>query len=238
LELRAAFALSETTAEHVRNFRIDRLAKVVSGETPAMLEEGAKMILHIIPLCAFDPGAKFDVNSLTSDLSRIQPIYTTSWGHRFNFDGVLSYSASPQSPFSHSYLQVFRNGAIEAVETLLLDDRYGKHTIPSIAYEAELLKALPRFLSIQKQLSVEPPLFIMFSLLGVKGYTMAVDQIRFFGLEPHAIERDALLVPEVMIERFEVNPAEIMRPIFDAVWNATGYPRSMNYDNGGKWVAH
>jgi hypothetical protein len=76
------------------------------------------------------------------------------------------------------------------------------------------------------------------SLLGVKGYTMAVDPIRFFGLEPHAIERDALLVPEVMIERFEVNPAEVMRSIFDAVWNATGYPRSMNYDDGGKWVGH
>jgi hypothetical protein len=91
---------------------------------------------------------------------------------------------------------------------------------------------------IQKQLAVEPPLFIMLSLLGVKGYTMAVDPIRFLGHDLHPVDRDTLLVPEVMIDRFDISPAEFMRPIFDAVWNATGFPRSMNYGESGKWVAH
>lgn len=237
-ELRTAFALSETTAESIRNFRVDRIAKVVSGETPVKPYKGAKIILHIVPLRAFEPGVKFDVNSLVRDPSRIQPMCTASWGHCFNFDGVLSYSVSSQSPASHSYLQVFRNGAIEAVEALLLNDVHAERTIPSIDYERELLKALPGFLMIQKGLNVEPPLFIMLSLVGVKGYTMRVDRFPLLLDEPYPIDRDSLLVPEVMIDRFDIHPADAMKPIFDTIWNSTGYSRSMNYDKAGKWVGH
>ena len=235
-ELRAAFALSETTAERIRNFRADRLARIVSGETPVPLDRGAKIVLQIIPLSAFDPGARLDVNSLLRDVSRLEPIYAYSWSNRLNFDGILTYAQSPKSNYAHTYLQVFRSGIIEAVEAYLLSNQEGKRIIPSVAYEKELLKAFPRFVSIQKQLGVEPPLFIMLSLLGVRGYTMAVNRSRFLGDEAHPIDRDALLVPEVMVESFEFDSAEILKPILDAVWNATGWPRSMNYDESGKWI--
>lgn len=33
-----------------------------------------------------------------------------------------------------------------------------------------------------------------------------------------------------MIENFDVNLAEVMKPIFDTVWNAAGYIGSPNYD--------
>lgn len=49
-ELRAAFVLSETTTERIRDFRIERLSKIIAGETPVLLNETAKIILHIILL--------------------------------------------------------------------------------------------------------------------------------------------------------------------------------------------
>lgn len=134
-----------------------------------------------------------------------------------------------------TYLQIFRNGIIEAVEAFLLRGADGP-IIPSVAYEKELLDALPRFLSIQKKLGVEPPLFIMLTFLGVAGFTMAVDRARFIWREDHPIDRDSLLIPEIMIEKFECNAAEVMKPAFDAVWNAAGWPKSMNYNDEGKWV--
>lgn len=70
-ELRAAFALSETSAERIRNFRLERLGKIVAGETPIALEENPKIVLHIIPFSAFDPVAQFDVSSLESGLSSL-----------------------------------------------------------------------------------------------------------------------------------------------------------------------
>lgn len=241
-EIRAAFALSETTGERMRNFRMERLSRIVAGETPVPLDETPKIVLHIIPFGVFDPAAKFDVASLARDTGRLQPIYSRGWNHRHNFDGFLTYAPLPESGTAHSYLQIFRNGSIEAVEAYLLRPRDDQRRIPSVTFEGELFDSLVRFLAIQKQLGVEPPLFIMLSLLGVSGYTMAVDPSRFpdalhfpWG-EARSIDRDALLLPEIVVEDFECDPAEVMRPVFDAIWNAAGWPRSMNYDETGKWI--
>ena len=229
-ELRALFALSETTTQRIRNFRVERLGKIIAGEAPIALDKSPKIVLHIIPLNAFDPTKKYDLESL--DSSSLQPINTSSWDHRYNFDGILAYGQFPKSTSAYSYLQIFRNGIIEAVETYLL--REG--VIPSVTFEEELLKALPRFLTIQKKLGVEPPLFIMLSLLEVSGYTIAADRKYFWRRNNYSIDRDTLVIPEILIESFECDPAEVMKPIFDTIWNAAGWPRSMNYDENGKWV--
>jgi hypothetical protein len=224
-ELRAAFVLSETTTERIRNFRIERLSKIVAGETPVILNPTPKIILHIIPFSAFNPASRFDVSSLANDTGRLQPISAGSWDSRHNFDGYLSF-AEPLT-----YLQVFRNGIIEAVNTSIIRPDGSRRTIPS-SFEIILLEALPRFLSIQKQLGVEPPLFIMLSLLGVLDYIMGVNS-RF---DTYPIDRDALILPEIIVENFECNPSEVMRPIFDSIWNASGLPRSMNYNANGERV--
>lgn len=238
-ELRAAFALSETTSERIRNFRAERLSMIVAGETPVAVGEGPKIVLHIIPFDAFDPSAKFDVASLVRDSrdSRLKPIYTTDSDYRHNFDGFLTYELLPRPPCS--YLQIFRNGSIEAVEVHIMRKVEDKRYLPS-SYEVELLEALPRFLSIQKQLGVEPPLFVMLSLLGVSGYTMWLNRPGFPSrlYDRYNIDRDTLLLPENVVESFERDLAEVMRPIFNAVWNAAGLSRSMNYEydeETGEW---
>jgi hypothetical protein len=52
-EIRAAFLGSETTAERIRNFRLDRVSRVRVGETPVPLQQGPCTVLHIIPPSAF-----------------------------------------------------------------------------------------------------------------------------------------------------------------------------------------
>ncbi|MCX5908563.1 MAG: ATP-binding protein, partial [Deltaproteobacteria bacterium] len=59
-ELRSAFLLSETTIERIRRFRLERLGKILSGETPVPVELVPKMVLHLIPINAFDPARKLD----------------------------------------------------------------------------------------------------------------------------------------------------------------------------------
>lgn len=237
-ELRAAFLLSETTMERIRNFRIERLGKIIAEETPVRLESTPKIVLHIIPFGAFDPAARFDVSSIANDNVNLQPIYTLGWNSRHNFDGYLSYGPSSHRSIAHSYLQIFRNGNIEAVDALIIRPEGNLRTIPSVLYEKEILEALPRFLSIQRQLGVESPLFIMLSLIGVSGYTMAVNPSRFAPAFTYLIERDSLILPEIIVENFECNPAEVMRPIFDAIWNAAGWEGSMNYNENGEWVGN
>lgn len=77
----------------------------------------------------------------------------------------------------------------------------------------------------------------MLSLLGVSGYTMSVsrEHLVIFGIdEEYPIDRNDLILPEVMVETFDVDVAQVLRPAFNAIWNATGWPRCMNYDEEGQ----
>jgi len=236
-ELRGLFLLSETTAERIRLFRAERLGRIVADETPVALDKGAKIVLHIIPFGAFDPAAKFDMASFGDDVWRYAPIYeSTVTDYRYNLDGIVTSVQSHDSAFMRSYLQIFRNGIIEAVDTRALRNAgEGSPIISSGPYEKGLLDALPRYLAIQKRLGVEPPFFIMLSLLGVLGYFVKPGWDEAFWRDrARPIDRDALLLPEVMADGFECDPIEAMIPIFDMVWNASGWPRSMNYNEEGK----
>jgi predicted HTH transcriptional regulator len=49
------------------------------------------------------------------------------------------------------------------------------------------------------------------------------------------IDREALIIPEVMIEKFEAHVDKEMKNIFDVIWNAAGWPSSIHYDESGHW---
>jgi hypothetical protein len=49
------------------------------------------------------------------------------------------------------------------------------------------------------------------------------------------IDRDILLLPEVIIENYTDKVENILKPIFDTVWNACGFNGSSNYDEDGEW---
>jgi Putative DNA-binding domain len=67
-QVRTAFALTETIGERIRNFRAERLGRIVAGETPVLLEGHARTVLHIVPIGAFDPAVRFHVAGLATDL--------------------------------------------------------------------------------------------------------------------------------------------------------------------------
>ncbi len=237
LEVRAAFALSETSAARIRDFRSERLSNVIAGETPIKLCEAPKVVLHILPLSAFDPSAKVNVGSASRDIALLSPLSASHTGsglsERHNFDGFLRYF-QVKADCASSYVQVFRTGILEYADAFILE---GDPAIASIAYEKEILATLGRSLSLEQELGIQPPFFVMLSLLGVSGYTMNVGR-RWpvgRGMYNQPIERNDLVIPEVVIDNYDADLPAVMRTIFDAVWNAAGWPRSMNYSEEGEW---
>jgi hypothetical protein len=228
-ELRIAFNLSGTSVERIRSFRQDRISRIFANETPVPFKEGAKIILHLIPITAFDPSQQLDVQEIASHQQELMPMMWSLGNYRYNLDGFLTYSAG-NSTRTHSYVQTFRNGIIEAVEGTLLEEG---RTIPAFSYEEELIKSVPKYLSVLKALNVALPVFIFLTLVGVKGYSIPVDRTCRFKSTP--IDREVLILPEVMIETYECRIDEVLRPIFDSIWNACGYPKSPSYGKEGKW---
>jgi len=235
-EIGTAFSITGTAAERMRDFRAETLAKIVAKETPASLNEGPKMVFQIVPFGAFELSSRFDVSSLVRRYKSGKgtlplPLTGLFSGWRYNFDGLLTYDDRG------SYAQTYVSGIIEAVDSFVLGDHSGgpdgEKVIPSLRFEETLMEALPKYTSIQERLGVEPPVFVMLSLLGVKGRFM---QGEFSGIKDVQIDRDSLLVPEMMVESFEYASEEVLRPAFDAVWRAAGWERSMNYDEDGRWI--
>ncbi|MDH4241875.1 MAG: hypothetical protein OEW48_20125, partial [Phycisphaerae bacterium] len=236
-EIRAAFALSEAMPERIRRFRADRLAKIAAGETPVSLNEGGKMILHVVPFNSFDQQTTYDLSLVEQpQLLQLQPIWAPSGcSRRYNFDGHLTYEKGRDEPTAFSFVQLFRNGIIESLDTLILQAGSESKKL-SKGYEEEVVRALGSYINFQKALGIELPIFVMLSFLKVKGYTIGGVQSPYSRRGQHPIDRDTLIVPEVIIESFDYEPTEVMRPAFDAVWNASGWPRSMNYDKNRKWI--
>ncbi len=242
-ELRAAFLLSDTIAERLRNFRVERLSRIIGGETPVALPDGPKIVLHIVPFAAFQPGERFDLSTLKSHKKLLTPLDDYPSGSRYNLDGLVYYSNRRDNSSPYSYTQAFWNGSIEAVDTNLLspelrglDSAY----IPSGNFEEALVGAVGRYRSAQELLGVEAPLVIMLSLLGVRGFHIeAPKRVMQVQRELHAeqpvIDRDDVIVPGTIADDFEFEPSAIMKNAFDAVWNAAGWPGSVYYDEDANW---
>jgi len=232
-ELRSAFLLSETAVERIRNFRAERISNVIAGETPVLLDENApKIVLHIVPFGAFEPGARFNIDPLMNADKRglIEPLRLASGGFppsQYNFDGLLTAEQD-------TYVQVFRNGSIEAVDTSILNAAREKRFTRGLMYETNLLRAIRRYLDALEGLDVEPPLFVMVSFLGVKDYRILFNPDVFEDIYDHRIDRSNLIMLEVVIDSYDCNLAEVMKPIFDTTANAAKWPGSMMYDEAGK----
>ena len=236
-ELRVAFNLSETITERIRNFRLERISKIFANETPVPFYDNAKIVLHLIPIISFNPAQSYDIGKIASQPASMPPIgfHLGGLSSRYNLDGFLTHDPE-QDGKSCSYVQLFRSGIIEAVEGWLL--RSERSDGKKLIYgddEKELIKSLSTYLSLQRILNVEPPIFVFLTLLGVKGYSMAVSE-RVLIVKTHTIDRDILQLPEVIVESYDVKAENVLKPCFDSIWNACGFPRSLNYNDAGEWA--
>ncbi len=234
-ELRALFNLSDSLAERVRTFRAERLSKIGAGDAPVPLVNGPRTVLHMIPFSAFLPGGT-PAHLKFKDLNhKCPPIGNPDGTHRLNFDGLLTYVPESGSDSLRSYVQVFRNGCIEALDAAIIglyEEHNNRRIIPAVFFEGALIQAVGQYVEAMKHIGAQPPFVIMLSLLDVNGYVIP-DPQGFSGR--HSIDRDNLLLQELLLETFEFNVGKALRPMFDAIWNAAGYAASPNYDEEGHW---
>jgi hypothetical protein len=234
-ELRSAFVQAGALGEQIRLFRDGRLGSIIADQLPARIIPGARVILHVVPYAAFEPAAAFPFEEIANNPLLLAPIDGPVTDYRYNFDGFITTTGN-EAGLSRGYVQVFRNGIIEAVDGTLLRDRPDGPIIPSSIFEKELIQAVRCYLEAQKRMTVPMPNSVMLSLVGVSGYVMAVAQrLHSSAEDQHPIDRDTLAIPEIVLESFPTSIEGAMKPAFDAVWNATGWASSLGYNDKGEW---
>lgn len=232
-ELRTAFLLSDSIAEKIKQFRIDRITKIATDDTPMPLESKARVILHLLPVSAFSSNTLLDMGALYASEAYMAPMYVSGYNRRINLDGLLSYSEK------RTYCQIYRNGQIEAVASNFLHAGEEGQMIPSVYYEAIIVQRVVSYIKLLQSMQISGPFVIAVSMLGVKGAKMALGP-GYFSSNVTGIDRDVLILPDVLIEDTETplsndTVAKMLRPAFDVAWNACGFVQSLNYNENGDW---
>lgn len=239
-EIRSAFVFPETIRDKVEQFRLERLERILAGDGPCKIGQKAALVVHLIPLRAFDPLFNPDLEAMRRMQVHLPPIGARSWGTYYDLDGLfISDGNSPEN--GNSYIYALRNGTLEICDTSMLARSGEGKIIPSLLFEQQILENFPLWLAAVGAMGVEPPIILLISLLNVLGYIMALPA-GFRSSGERRIMREHIHLPATVIETLTVNTEsretphnvfDLLRPHLDVLWNACGFRRSIYFDDEG-----
>lgn len=235
-ELRALFVRTESQSQRIRDFRSDRLAKVLTGETPTPLKDGPKLVIHAIPTQAALGLVQLDPVPYSRGASFLPMIgQRTGITAKLNFDGA--YAVIPtRDERAAGYTQLFRQGYFEAVWVLSPFGNATEPVLPSVAYEDYINRFIGQVRGELDRHSLRWDMAVFMSLLGADGVVFAGPSDIGFGSTFYRFDRASLLLPDVLIPA-EVSPGRGMRPAYDLMCQSAGIDGSANYGPDGEWQA-
>ncbi len=234
-ELRTAFTRSMTIEERILQFKKEQL------ENLGGLVKG-RVVLHIIPHESFstrkyvDPKEAHAIFIANNGASLFRPLIANGWSPRVNLHGFQSYSGNTEDD-PRTYVQIFKNGALEAVESSIInwDVEPKDKKLNMRAIENMLINGVSQYLRLLQKLDVNPPFYVFITLMWVRGhFVRPMDMMD----EDRPINVDHLELPEAVIDDFGANVAAALKHSFDAVWHAAGRLGSSSYDTNGEYIIH
>ena len=237
-EIKNAFILHEQKNDKLKLFRDQRINSIQANETIVPVGYEAKLVLHVMPMTAFE-RVTYDLESIYDNCHKYLPLIHPSSGTpqlRRNSDGLLISTYCPEKNESqaNSYIQLYRTGLIEVVDTYTLMPHGFNPKVPKsipLAYEIFLVNALSTYLDTLKNLGIQSPIFVALTLIDVKGYPIFINDTE---TSINKIDKHMLILPEEEID-LDCTPAAILKASFDSIWNACGEKTSINYNEKGEW---
>lgn len=237
-EIRGLFLRSDGQAQKVRDFRTERLARIMTGDTPCKLVDGSVWVLHLIPtqaalgMGAIDPLPYFHSHRHIPALGvqhHVNP--------RVNLDGALGVRNQDDTGATHGYTQLFRNGFIEAVQVVTSRTAADPWRIlHGATYEDNAAQFLTRIRVELEHSGLNSELTAMMSLLGADRVQMGFDRFAWNVNNTQGVfDRKSVVLPDVFVSA-EADPHVGLKPMFDLVWQAAGMHGSINFDGNGAWT--
>ena len=191
---------------------------------------------------------KIDFGNLPRDMDLLfSPLYCSGWDSEVTGKARFTFGKPRDEKLPYAVTEVTEFGELKAFNSFLLDNSYSRATlregargfVPPISYETELINGIHKYLTSFAQLGVSPPFFVNCAMLGVSGYYMYVDPMRFSNYG-RILQQDDVLPDSVkFVSESEFSSRELvarsLKPIFDFIWREFGFLRSFNYSEDGNW---
>lgn len=231
-EIKRAFLGSEAFEQKLRNFRSERLGKIIAGDSGFNFEPKAALVCHLIPFSKFLSGENFSIAQLQNGLQQLPPPSAAGYSPGVNLDGA--YNKSIEDGKITSYVQTFRSGAIEAVDLQILNHSKTEKLFASPSCEKEIFRFFDSAVSYLNRLEQEPPFVFFLSLVNVRGYS-ASGRVSNPFFRQTFIDRDHVVLPEQVLEDLDLPGQQALKPSIDSIWNALGKESCCHYNEKGNW---
>lgn len=242
-EIRGLFLRSESQAQRVRDFRTERISRILTGDGAPTLLPGAILVMHLIPseaalgLMQVDP-----LTFLPSERAGAHylPVLDRNGGGspRINLDGALFLRHSSDDAGAPGYSLLFRNGFFEATQVLDSPNRaddHGRFNLPSRAYEDVCIRLVEAFRAELAHLNAGAEMAALVSLLHANRVRVGLPA-EHFGVRDGLFDRQHVVLPDVLLQA-DVSPEQALKPVFDLMMQACGLPRSLYYREDGTRIS-
>lgn len=233
-EIGRAFRWRDELPARVALLHRERVNAVRAKQAPVQVAGDPRLVLHVVPMGMFSAGP-IDVPAWLGQQDRLRPLRSDRYeGHRYNIDGLLFYGIGPtDTGLYYSYSQLFRTGVIESAAGDYGLRLRGSNNIPILDVEADLLATVGRYRDALRAMNVSAPYVIHVSMSGTYGWVVPRGADEFANRNLVPIDRDLIELPSVI----DVDPAittdRLLRPVFDALWQAGGHERCPYYNAAG-----
>lgn len=216
---------SQSLLEQIEAFRKNRIEAIDRNECPVALSSHRRMVFHFIPEVAFS-GFRVKSHDLVSHIPWMPILhFVVSQTHEYNSDGIVTYDRDAGIPTS-GYVQLYRNGIVESVvhePTFFNPNDLAKQTrLFDHSYIREIQPRLKNYFELFRKLEVLPPVWLYMSFIGLDGCQVYSND--FLRSQSKLIREKTLLMPGQEIEDFGADIKGMIKPGFDKLWNAGGYP--------------
>ena len=231
-ELREMFNAASELSRRIEDFRNGRLKEMSKIGLPIpKLNEQSNLVMHIVPHSSFSANQGIELRAIRNYGFGFSPLGGSSASHRYNFHGLVRFRVGP---ICFGYTQLFRTGAIEATKFRIEHEGGGLLFIGS-ANCNQILEGLEMYLGELKFLGIQCPITVMLTFQNVAGKFVGSNFNQPDG-DNEIVEND-LNLPPCIIEEYSNKQeiARLLRPAFDALWNAGGHNGCPHYDADGNW---
>ena len=234
-QIRDAFVQADIAVERARSFRRERVAAVLSGDTPIPVGVGPKAIFHLLPLTtAADAWARFragNMSDLALQLPTLDFAMAVTWRH--NLDGFVVHTVHNEME-SQTYAQLFRDGGIEAVSPNVVILQADTPSFNGRPLETAMIGRMTAYQGLWSTLGVTGPVMAALTLSGVKGAAILAGP-EYVSFDPKPFTADVINVPEIVIQDAATPSSQALKPLVDILWNGGGWAGSPFYTATGEW---
>lgn len=241
-ELRIAFNSGLDLEKRIEEYKQERYYQLLSNRYKNLIDDLPIFVVHYIPISALN-GNNFKLLSQTKIKNEMNNCSSKALGVGYEKNISIDSVSIRYNDGSTSAIANYKtNGIIEKGSTEFFKKQYKftdispNKTIDYISgYRIidRLIKDFDEVKRFYKKVEIDTPILVCCSILNSSNYTIPTNM---FHDVLNKIDRDMLYINNLYVEDFNKTTEEILKPIFDSIWNACGYERCPAYDENEKYI--